>query len=141
MSRSPFALFVLAAVVPQTDSPASGHSRVLKNPVEIRVTSTTGVSIPFRVETRGGVLIQVGADGRWYDAPGGARTTPAQLRAFPQGPGLLLTSDNGQPLHVEAWRVVGNTQRVSADGRALVVRVASPRSPPEVVPAGPNTVP
>jgi hypothetical protein len=141
MSRSLFAFLVLAAVIPQTDSLASGHARALKNPVEIRVTSAEGASLPFHVETRGGVLIHVGADGRWYDEAGGARTTPAQLRAFPQGPGLLLSSNHGQLLHVEAWRMLGDTQRTSADGRALVVRVASPRSPPEVVPAGSNTVP
>lgn len=141
MSRGLLTLGALAAIIPQTDSRVSEGSRVLKNPVEIRVTSPAGDSVPFHVDTRGAVLIQVGADGRWRDAPAGPRTTPAQLRAFPHGPGLLITSDQGQPLHVEAWRMIGSAPRASGDGTALVVRVASPRSPPEVLPAATHTVP
>src|SRR5881394_65273 len=105
-----------------------------KNPVEIRVTSAAGDAVHFRLEVRGGVLIRVGADGRWYGAPGGPGVTPAQYRAFPQGAGLVFTSDNGRPLHVEAWRTIGDTRHASADGSVLVVRVDSPRDPPEVVP-------
>lgn len=104
-----------------------------KNPVEIRVTSLTGDAVRFRLEVRGGLLMRVGPDGRWTDAPGDASVTPAQYRAAPQGEGLLFTSDNGRPLHIEAWRMVGDTQHVSADGSVLVVRVPGPRDPPEVV--------
>ena len=138
MSRSLFSLLVLVLI--PASVPVRGNTSPLKNPVEIRVMSVAGDSVRFHIEVRGGALIRVGADGRWYDDPGGTRTTPAQLRAFPQGPGLLLRSDQGQRLHVEAWRMVGNSPHVSADGTALFVRTANPRSPPQVVPADTNTV-
>jgi hypothetical protein len=135
MSRILCAFLTFAAFVPATTSRAPSYQTPLKNPVEIRVTSPSGDSIPFHVEVRGGALLRVGADGRWHDAPGGASRTPAQFRAFPDGQGLLFTSDRGGPLHVEAWRMVGSTRHTSGEGEVLLVRAAGPAEPPEVVPA------
>ena len=135
MSRILCAFLTFAALVPATPSRAPSNQTALKNPVEIRVTSPRGDSIPFHVEVRGGALLRVGADGRWHDAPGGTSRTPAQFRAFPDGQGLLFTSDQGGPLHVEAWRMVGSTRHSAGDGEVLLVRAAGPAEPPEVVPA------
>jgi hypothetical protein len=140
MSRSLFSLLIFMSAVATAGARAHGNVDSLKNPVEISVTSVTRGSVPFHIEVRGGALIRIGSDGRWYDDPGGARTTPAQLRAFPQALGLLFRSDHGERLHVEAWRLAGDTHRASADGTALFVRAARPRSPPEVVLAAADTV-
>ena len=133
MSRILCAFLTFAAFVPATTSRARSNHTALKNPVEIRVTSPSGDSVSFQVEVRGGALLRVGADGRWHDAPGGASRTPAQFRAFPDGQGLLFTSEQGGPLHVEAWRVVGSTRHASGEGEVLLVRAAGPAEPPEVV--------
>src|SRR2546426_6438678 len=109
MCRTLFACLAFLSFVPSMTPRGPSNRTQLKNPVEIRVTSANGESVPFHVEVLGGSLVRVGADGRWYAASGGANRTPAQFRAFPQGPGLLFTSDQGQSLHVEAWRMLGNT--------------------------------
>ena len=85
MSRILCAFLTFVAFVPATTSRAPPKQTALKDPVEIRVTSPSGDSIPFHVEVRGGALLRVGADGRWHDAPGGASRTPVQFRAFPHG--------------------------------------------------------
>src|SRR5512143_1226019 len=139
MPRVFCAFLSLAAFIPATTSRAPSNQTALKNPVEIRVTSPSGDSIAFHVEVRGGALLRVGAEGRWHDAPGGASTTPAQFRAFPDAQGLLFTSDQAGPLHVEAWRTVGSTRHTPGQGEALLVRAAGPAEPPEVVPAAPST--
>ena len=132
MYRTLFPFLGLLSFVPATHPHVPSNRTLLKNPIEIRVTSVNDVPVSFRVETRGGHLLRVGADCRWEPASGG--TTPTQLRAFPQGPGLLFLADSGRPLHVEAWRMFGDTRHVSGDGSALVVRARGPDDPPEVVP-------
>lgn len=135
MSRILCAFLTCAAIVPAATSRATSNLTALKNPVEIRVTSPSGDAIPFHVDVRGGALLRVGADGRWHDAPGGASRTPAQFRAFPDGHGLLFTSDHGSPLHVEAWRMVDSTRHTAGEGDVLLVRAAGPAEPPEVIAA------
>ena len=127
MCRTLFACLGFLSFVPSMTPRGPSNRTQLKNPVEIRVTSANGESVPFHVEVLGGSLVRVGADGRWYAASGGANRTPAQFRAFPQGPGLLFTSDQGQSLHVEAWRMLGNTLHSSLDGSALIL--AQPARP------------
>jgi len=132
MYRTLFTFLGLLAFVPATHSRVSSNRTLLKNPIEIRVTSAHSDSVSFHVETRGGYLSRAGADGRWEPASGG--TTPAQFRAFPQGPGLLFLADSGRQIHVEAWRMFGDTRHASGDGSALVVRALGPADPPEVIP-------
>ena len=137
MSRLLFPCLALVAFVPNTASRSAANPALLKNPVEIRVTAVAGDSVPFRVETRGGLLLRSTADGRWVGVSGG--TTPDHFHAFPQGPGLLFVADNRRPLRIEAWRMSGNTRRASAVGSALVVRATGPAGPAEVAPAPTTT--
>ena len=129
MYRTLFTFLGVLSFVPATQP---SNRTLLKNPIEIRVTAANDVTVSFHVETRGGYLSRTGANGRWEPASGG--TTPTQFRAFPQGPGLLFLADSGRQLHVEAWRMFGDTRHASGDGSALVVRARGPDDPPEVIP-------
>ena len=130
MSRTMIPALALAAVM----SLAARHTTLVKNPVEIRVTSVDGDSIEFTAESRGGYLALYTTDGKVVQSPKRA-TTPAEFRGFPSGVGLLFQAPAGRRLHVEAWRFYGDTTRVAADGNAIVVRAPLPTSRPDVTPA------
>src|SRR5437773_8070772 len=129
MYRTLFTFLGVLSFVPATQP---SNRTLLKNPIEIRVTAANDVTVSFHVETRGGYLSRTGANGRWE--PASVAPLPTQFRAFPQGPGLLFLADRGRQLHVEAWRMFGDTRHASGDGSALVVRALGPADPPEVIP-------
>src|SRR5207249_11130001 len=108
MYRTLFTFLGLLAFVPATHSRVSSNRTLLKNPIEIRVTSAHTDSVSFHVETPAGYLSRAGADGRREPASGG--TTPAHFGAFAQGPCSLFLPDTGRQIHVKARRMLRHTR-------------------------------
>ena len=120
MPRTSLAFIMLASTIPLA-APLTWSSPALKEVVFIQVTSAGSKPATFRLETHGVPLWL--ANAREPVRTGYRGLTPAVFRGFPQGQGIQFDADSGGTLRIEAWRAVGDTTRISAEGDAVVVQL------------------
>jgi hypothetical protein len=120
---------VLALAVLAPGSFRTSSRVALKNPLRVRVTSVNKDTVPFTIIRHDGFITLVDHPNP-HSIDTLRATTPLEL--IGSGGTFLFLAGSPHNLRVEAWRQVGNTAHVAAEGARLTLRAERLDGVPDV---------
>ena len=127
----PLVPLAIAALVPVPSSHVTSSRDLLKDPIQVRVTSVGEGSVTFLVVRQEG-FIQLLTSRPLRRPPDTLHSaTPQEL--IGSGGQFVFIADDHRQIRVEAWRMFGQTKHVAAEGDRITVRAPMVEGVPEVL--------